>query len=131
MPKHSSMATNLLRQKTILLVLLCILSTFSTLLAAIEVIDDEGSIVQLTTPAERIVSLAPSLTGLLFAAGAGEKIVGVVEYSDYPEAAKLIPIIGRFDMLDMERIIELGPDLVVAWQTGNPRASYIRIRLNF
>ena len=108
--------------------MLCTLGTFSPLSSALEVVDDEGSIVSLAMPAERIISLAPSLTELIFAAGAGEKIVGVVEYSDYPEAARSIPIVGRFDMLDLERIIELGPDLVVAWQTGNPRASVSRLR---
>lgn len=95
---------------------------------AIEVLDDEGSIVQLDKPATRIISLAPSLTELLYAAGAGSKIVGVVEYSDYPEAAKSLPIIGRFDLLDMERILQLQPDLIVAWQSGNPRASVNRLR---
>ena len=102
----SSITTNLSLKRAMLLVVLCTLSTFSPLLSALEVVDDEGTIVSLTMPAERIVSLAPSLTELIFAAGAGEKIVGVVEYSDYPEAARSIPIVGRFDMLDLERIIE-------------------------
>ncbi len=108
---------------------------FATLLCAcihgaiaVEVIDDEGLLVQLAQPANRIISLAPSLTELLFAAGAGSSLVGVVEYSDYPEAAKLLTIVGRHDLLDMERILQLQPDLVVAWQTGNPRASVKRLR---
>ena len=95
---------------------------------SIEVRDDEGSLVQLDQAAARIISLAPSLTELLYAAGAGDKLVGVVEYSDYPEAARSLPIIGRYDLLDMERILALQPDLVVAWQTGNPRASVNRLR---
>lgn len=95
---------------------------------AIEVRDDEGSLVQLDSSAMRIISLAPSLTELLFAAGAGDKLVGVVEYSDFPEAAKALPIIGRFDLLDMEKILQLRPDLIVAWQSGNPRASVSRLR---
>ena len=95
---------------------------------SIEVRDDEGSLVQLGESAERIISLAPSLTELLYAAGAGSKLVGVVEYSDYPQAAKALPIIGRYDMLDMEKILQLQPDLVVAWQTGNPRAAVNRLR---
>lgn len=97
-------------------------------LFAVEVIDDEGLLISLSAPAERIISLAPSLTELIFAAGAGDKLVGVVEYSDFPEAAKNIPIVGRHDLLDMERILELRPDLVVAWQSGNPRASVNRLR---
>jgi iron complex transport system substrate-binding protein len=95
---------------------------------SIEVYDDEGSLVQLDENAQRIISLAPSLTELLYAAGAGDKLVGVVEYSDYPVAAKALPIIGRYDMLDMEKILQLQPDLVVAWQSGNPRASVNRLR---
>ena len=95
---------------------------------SIEVRDDEGMLVQLDKSAERIISLAPSLTELLYAAGAGGKLVGVVEYSDYPKAAKALPIIGRYDMLDIEKILQLQPDLVVAWQTGNPRAAVNRLR---
>lgn len=102
--------------------------TLSQSAFSIEVRDDEGSLVQLDVAAERIISLAPSLTELLYAAGAGSKIVGVVEYSDYPEAAKSLPIIGRHDLLDMERILELQPDLIIAWQSGNPRASVNRLR---
>ena len=97
-------------------------------LRAIEVSDDDNKLVNLATPANKIISLAPSLTELLYAAGAGDKLVGVVEYSDFPEAAKSLPIIGRFDMLDIERILELSPDLVVAWQSGNPRASIGRLQ---
>ena len=95
---------------------------------SIEVRDDEGSLVQLDENAQRIISLAPSLTELLYAAGAGDRLVGVVEYSDYPVAAQALPIIGRHDLLDMEKILQLQPDLIIAWQTGNPRASVNRLR---
>jgi len=95
----------------------------STMAASIEVIDDRGISIQLSQPAERIISLAPSLTELLYVAGAGDKLVGVVEYSDYPEEALSLPLIGRFDRFDIERILELKPDLVVAWLTGNPRST--------
>jgi len=100
----------------------------SIVTAAVAVQDDEGSIIELQQPATRIVSLAPSLTELLFAVGAGAKLVGVVEYSDFPPAATQIQIVGRHDMLDLERILSLAPDLIVAWQTGNPRASVNRLR---
>lgn len=95
---------------------------------AAQAIDDEGTLIQLAQPAARVISLAPSLTELLFAAGAGDKIVGVVEYSDYPPAASTLPIVGRYDLLDMERILQLRPDLIVAWQSGNPRAAVNRLR---
>lgn len=93
-----------------------------------EVVDDEGRRITLAAPAERIISLAPSLTELLYAAGAGDKVIAVVEYSDYPEEAQSLPRIGRHDLLDMERILQLQPDLIVAWQSGNPRASINRLR---
>ena len=95
---------------------------------AIAVLDDDSQVVQLSSPAMRIISLAPSLTELLYAAGAGNQIVGVVEYSDFPPAARRIPIVGRYDRLDMESILALQPDLVVAWKTGNPRAAVSRLR---
>ena len=96
--------------------------------AAVSVIDDEGSVIELQQPATRIISLAPSLTELLFAAGAGSRIVGVVDFSDFPPEAQSIQIVGRHDLLDMERILQLQPDLIVAWQSGNPRASVARLR---
>ena len=95
---------------------------------AIEVIDDEGSVITLDQPAERLISLAPSLTEIVYAAGAGNRLVGVVEFSDYPAAATQLPIVGRHDLLDLETILSLAPDLIIAWQTGNPRASIDRLR---
>ncbi|MEX0617388.1 MAG: cobalamin-binding protein [Pseudohongiellaceae bacterium] len=103
------------------------LASAATPATTIEVEDDDGRQVILQEPARRIVSLAPSLTELLFAAGAGDRVVGVVEYSDYPPPALDIPVIGRYDMLDLEGILALQPDLVVAWRTGNPRASVARL----
>ncbi len=74
----------------------------------------------LASPARRIVSLAPNVTELLYAAGAGNFVVGAVAYSDYPEAAKSIPRVGSGAGLDIEAIVALHPDLVIAWQSGNP-----------
>lgn len=71
-------------------------------------------------PARRIISLAPHTTELLFAAGAGDRLVGTVEYSDYPPAARAIPRVGDIAGIDLERLVALRPDLVVAWQSGNP-----------
>lgn len=87
------------------------------------VIDDNQRTVTLTRPAQRIVSLAPSLTELLYAAGAGAQVVGVSEYSDFPPEARALPIVGRYDLLDMETIVALAPDLIVAWRSGNPRSA--------
>ncbi|WP_296831988.1 cobalamin-binding protein [Thiomicrospira sp.] len=69
--------------------------------------------------AKRIISLAPSLTELVYSAGAGDQLVGVVNYSDYPEAALSVPIVGSYNALNFEVIMQLKPDLVLAWQSGN------------
>lgn len=84
-----------------------------------QVSDDDGRLVSLSQPARRIVSLAPHLTELLFAAGAGERVVGVAAYSDYPAAARALPRIGDSAQLDLERIVALRPDLIVVWRDGN------------
>ena len=76
----------------------------------------------------RIVSLAPNLTELAFAAGAGDRIVATVEYSDYPEAALAIPRIGDAFRVDLERVLELRPDLVLAWESGTPVPTIERLR---
>ena len=81
--------------------------------------DDTGRTVRLPAPAQRIVSLAPHITELLFAAGAGDRVVGAVAYSDYPEAAGKLPRVGGYGNIDMEAVAALKPDLVIAWKTGN------------
>jgi iron complex transport system substrate-binding protein len=96
--------------------------------AGLRVTDDSGRPVVLAAPARRIISLAPHVTELLFAAGAGDAVVGVSEYSDYPEAARRLPRIGGGGGLDLERILALQPDLVVAWQSGNPAFQVQRLR---
>lgn len=87
--------------------------------AEIHLTDDSGRSVTLGQPARRIISFAPHITELLFAAGAGERVVGGVEYSDYPEAARRIARIGDSAQLDLERIVGLRPDLIVVWRHGN------------
>ena len=88
--------------------------------ATVSAKDDTGHMVTLPAPARRIVSLAPHITETLFAIGAGDRLVGAVQYSDYPEAAKKIPRVGSYAQLDLEAIAALRPDLVVAWKSGNP-----------
>jgi len=90
--------------------------------------DDAGATVVLAAPARRIVSLAPHVTELLYAAGAGGYVVGAVDYSDYPEAAKRIPRVGSYTGLDLEAIVALRPDLIIAWQSGNPPSQVERLR---
>lgn len=91
----------------------------SSALFACEVTDDAGNKIKLTKTAHRIISLAPDLTEILFAAGAGNHIVGVMRGSDYPVAAKKIPIIASYNSVDTERMLTLQPDLIVVWAEGN------------
>jgi iron complex transport system substrate-binding protein len=87
--------------------------------AAITVQDDAGNSVTLAQPARRVIAMAPHITELLFAAGGGDRVVGAMNYSDYPEAAKRVPLIGSDAQIDLERVVALRPDLLVVWQTGN------------
>ncbi len=96
--------------------------------ADINVTDATDFNVTLQQPAKRIISLAPHTTELLFAAGAGDRIVGTVDYSDYPAAAHKIPRIGGYRAVDLERILTLKPDLVVAWLSGNGTELVERLR---
>lgn len=84
--------------------------------------DDAGHSLCLPAPAQRIVTLSPGATELMFAAGAGSNIVAVVDYSDYPPAALKLPSIGNYTRIDMEALLALKPDLVITWVTGNPPA---------
>jgi iron complex transport system substrate-binding protein len=94
----------------------------------ISVKDDDGNTVTLQKPAQRVVSLAPHVTELLFAAGGGSHVVGVVAYSDFPEAAKKVPQIGSNRELDLERIIALKPDLFVVWRHGSSERQIEMVR---
>jgi iron complex transport system substrate-binding protein len=87
--------------------------------ADIAVNDDAGRRVVLEKPAQRIISLAPHTTELLFAAGAGSRIVGVVSHSNYPPEAQQLPVVGSAGNLSPEAIVARQPDLVVAWKSGN------------
>jgi len=96
--------------------------------ANIQVTDFKGSVLNFTQPVERIVALAPHIVENVFTAGAGDKLVGVVTYSDFPEAATKLPIVGGYAKTNLEKILELKPDLVIAWESGNSDASVARIQ---
>lgn len=80
--------------------------------------DDSGTTLIFVTPPQRIISLAPNLTELAYAAGLGDKLVAVTAYSDYPPEAKRLPLVGDAFRLDWERLLSLKPDLVLGWQSG-------------
>ncbi len=88
--------------------------------AAVQVVDDAGVTVTLAAPAARIVSLAPHATELLYAAGAGDRVVGVLATSDWPPESAAKPRVGDSRALDLERILALAPDLVVTWPYAAP-----------
>lgn len=95
--------------------------------ASVDLVDDEGNAIALREPARRIVSLAPGATEMLFAAGAGARIVATVKFADEPPAARIIPRIGDAQAFDVERILALRPDLVVVWSGGNSSVSIERL----
>jgi iron complex transport system substrate-binding protein len=81
----------------------------------ISVRDDYGDQIVLQKPASRIVSLSPHLTELLYDAGAGSRLVGAIEFSDFPAEARALPRIGSDAGIDLEAVLALKPDLIVAW----------------
>ena len=103
--------------------LLALLLAAGAAQAQLRITDDYGREVALAAPAQRVVSLAPHLTELMYAAGAGARLVGALEYSDYPAEAKALPRVGSEASIDLEALVALRPDLVIAWpNAGSARA---------
>ena len=96
--------------------------------STVSAVDDEGRMITLASPARRIISLAPHVTELLFAAGAGDRIVATTRFSDYPPAALDIPRIGDSFVIDAERVLALKPDLIVVWLHGNSEGQIEQMR---
>jgi len=88
----------------------------------------DGGTIKLERPADSIVTLAPNLAELVFAAGAGDRLKAVVEYSNFPPEAARIPRVGDAFRIDLERIVELNPDLVIAWRSGNPQTALDKLQ---
>lgn len=99
------------------------LITTQTSVAEITLSQANGEPLILPGPVGRIITLAPNLAELVFAAGAGERLIAVVEYSNFPAQVTQIPRIGNAFRIDLERIIELEPDLVIGWKSGNPQTA--------
>ncbi len=108
--------------------LFILLAACSAASAEVTVTDDFGNLVTVTSPATRIVALAPHLTELLFQLELGDRIVGVVEFSDFPPAARKIQRVGNAFAVSVEAIIELQPDLIVAWGSGGSREQLRKLR---
>lgn len=89
--------------------------------------DDRGVTPRLAAPAMRIISIAPHLTEIVFAAGAGAHLIAVSEFSDYPPEARRLPRVGDGSRVDIERILTLKPDLVLAWKSGNQAGDIARL----
>ena len=106
-------------------VALCLAAAVAAVPASAEPIrvnDDSGHTITLPAPARRVVALGPHLAELMFAAGAGERLVGVLRYSDFPPAALKLPIVGDAFAINLEAVAALKPDLLLVWQSGiNPR----------
>lgn len=96
--------------------------------AEVSVVDDSGATLRLAQPARRIVTLAPHLAETLFATGAGDKLVGTVEFSDFPESVKKVSKVGGYSRLDLEAIAALKPDLIIGWSSGNSPAHIAKLR---
>lgn len=79
-------------------------------------------------PKPRIIALSPHIVEMLFDIGAGEQIIATTDHADYPLAAEKIPRIGSSLRIQLERVIELQPDLVIAWKSGNPSDDLARIK---
>lgn len=96
--------------------------------AEVSMVDDAGHLVALAAPARRVVSLAPHLTELAYAAGGGTAMVGAIRYSDHPAAARTLPVVGDAHAIDFERIVQLRPDLVLVWGSGLNERHKARLR---
>ncbi len=93
----------------------------------VSLVDDADRTIELSRSPTRIVSLAPHATELLFAVGAGERVVAVDPYSDEPPEAKALPKLSGYPQLDAEGLFALAPDLVILWGPGVSRAQLDRL----
>jgi len=94
---------------------------------ALQASDDRGIAISLAQPAQRIVSLAPHLAEIAFAAGAGAKLAGVSSFSRHPAEALRLPVVASHGRVDIERLIAMHPDLVLAWRSGNSPLQIARL----
>ncbi len=96
-----------------------VFAAVSAVAHALQATDDRGVTISLARPAWRIVALAPHLAEIAFAAGAGAKLAAVSSFSRHPAGAERLPVVASHGRVDIERLIALRPDLVLAWRSGN------------
>lgn len=127
----SSSFTSVLLMLFVLLMLVPIATSASSVsdtTKSMSVLDDDGTEHVFDKPVTKIISLMPHATELLFEVGAGAHVIGAVQYSNYPEAAKSIPRVGSYGAINIEAVIALQPELVIAWPDANRSRELDRLR---
>ena len=109
------------------LLLPCLLAPLTAQAQTTTVTDDAGHAFSTTRPVTRIVTLAPHLTELVYAAGGGDRLVGVARFSDYPAAASALPQVGDAFAINFEAIVALKPDLILVWHSGTAQRQRERL----
>jgi iron complex transport system substrate-binding protein len=93
------------------------------------IVDDAGTSVTFPFPPQKVISLTPATSELMFALGAGDRLVGRTDYDDYPPQVTLVPAVANFQGVEMEKVVSIGPDLVLAGGNGfTPAADIQRLR---
>ena len=87
-----------------------------------------STVASATTDKPTIIALAPHIVEMLYDIGAGDQIIGTTSFADYPEQAKSLPIIGSYLRLQIEKVISLQPDYIIAWKSGNPSDDLSRLK---
>lgn len=114
---------------TLILLVIVFLFFNPPFLSAKTVTDQLGRIVTVPHNPQRIVSLAPSITEIIFALDKGGLLKGITQFSNHPKEAKSIPQVGSYVNLNLEKIVALKPDLCIAIKDGNPKAVVMRLEL--
>src|SRR3954452_4025065 len=97
--------------------------------SAVSVTGDDGTTVTLATAPDKVISLTPATSELMFALGAGDRLVGRTDYDDYPAEVATVPAVATFQGVEMEKVVDIGPDLVLAGGNGfTPAADIQRMR---
>jgi len=89
--------------------------------------DQAGRIVDVPVSPNRVVSLAPSITEIIYDLKCEDRLKGATTYSDFPKAAQKLPKVGSYVYLDLEKIVSLKPDLCIGIKDGNPKAIVMRL----